>query len=71
MDKPDIWQLYIFGIATWQQMLPILNPIRPLILQMKGASTCVPYDNDSYWLFVTTANTFSSEAILTEGKLQN
>lgn len=71
MNKADIWQLHIADRVIQQPILPILNPIRPLILQMKGPTTHVPHDNDSYWLFVTAANTFSVEATLTEANLPN
>lgn len=71
MNKADIRQLHKADRVTQQPTLPILNPIRPLILQMKGPTAHVPHDNDSYWLFVTAANTFPVEAALTEANLPN
>lgn len=71
MNRADIWQLHKADRVTQQPALPILNPIRPLILQMKGPTAHAPHDNDSYWLFVTAANTFPVEAALTEANLPN
>lgn len=71
MNKADIWQLHKADRVTPQSTLPILNPIRPLILQMKGPTAHVPHDNDSYWLFVIAANTFPVKAALTEANLPN